>query len=101
MENMIEIKGKQVSEDTIVEALRKHIGFEKKKKFEPIDIGRTTIAVRDGSDYPIVIQVSDYGSKSDREEYNLDARPYNYHCVEYARNIIKALQSAIDYIENK
>lgn len=34
MNNMKEIRGRQVSEDTIVEALKKHCGFEEKPKFD-------------------------------------------------------------------
>lgn len=101
MGKLIEVKGQQVSEDTIVEALRKHVGFEEKEKFEPITIDGTTISVREGSSFPVAIQSRDFGDAGDREGYNLDERPYNILNTNNARKVIKAIQSAIDYIEGK
>ncbi len=40
MSNMINIRGKEISEDTIVEALKKHCGFEEEPLLKAGDIVR-------------------------------------------------------------
>ena len=46
MINMINIKGKEISEDTIVEALQKHCGFEEEPDLKAGDIVRNRYGTR-------------------------------------------------------
>ena len=95
------IKGKELSEETIAEACEAYgISFE--KKFEPTIIGRTEIRIRYKAGdraYPIAIQIPN--SFITEKEYGLIEGRFNIHSVEEAKEIIKAIQSAIDYIETK
>jgi len=91
MSKMIEIKGEKVSEETIIEALKKHCGFEEKKerkKFEPIKIhGGCFVVSIDGGDIKIVTGNCFHGAC--------------FQNPTTARQFIEALQEAIDYIEKQ
>jgi hypothetical protein len=53
-EKMVEIKGKQVSESTIVEALKKHYNFEKKRTAPLI-----SLVTYENADDRVVIRLSE------------------------------------------
>ena len=39
-EKMVNVRGQQISEDTVVEALRKHCGFQEKYQFKAGDVAK-------------------------------------------------------------
>jgi len=39
-EKMVDVRGQQISEDTVVEALRKHCGFQEKYQFKAGDVAK-------------------------------------------------------------
>lgn len=86
MAKLIEVKGQKVSEDTIVEALRKHVGFEEEKKFEPIAVCHLKVS-----------------ASTNGINFN-DAYTGKFlcgQCLKEAKRFIEAIQSAIDFLENK
>lgn len=86
--------------DETEQSLREKFG--KKRKFEPITIDDTTIAIREGRGCPIAIQVGSwYDSKKTRKEAGLGEGHYDIHGIGNAQEVIAAIQSAIDYIENQ
>ena len=76
MSKMYNIRGKEVSEDTIIAALKNHIGFEKKKPMWMVEVYRYV-----NNEKRIVIRLPDWAIskiKEGNESIVLDPTSKNY-----------------------
>ncbi|KKN73486.1 hypothetical protein LCGC14_0400610 [marine sediment metagenome] len=89
MSKMIKVKGQEISEDTIVAALRKHIRFEERKEFKKIEFCHLRVDVTPEIIVPnkIVLSWKEGGGVN------------CWETPDGIRRIIKGLQSAIVYAE--
>lgn len=96
-EKTIEIKGRQISEQTIVEALKAHCGFEETTIF---DVEKLRIVKRTSGMFPVAIAVRSTRNSLTPESDNGLTKDYIFGLFSKsdAQKVVENLQKVIDNI---